>query len=143
MRVEFPGATIPSTAEVRTPNGAHLIETRTLNVPGVGGTMVASCARVGLTDHGLSSLLDFTRDALLNGTGATLVEERTSIGGRELRFSLQGHEIRARFVVMGGKLLTLVVAPVDAFDERSVVRFLESPRSLAGLGAMGTPQQPD
>lgn len=143
MRVEFPGIAIESTEEVRTPNGSQLVETGTLDARGVDGTMVASCTRVGLLDAGLSALFDATRDALVKEMGARLLEERTSIGGRELRFSLEGHEIRARLIAMNGKLLTLIVAPVDAFGEETVVRFLESPRSVPDRDRVATGQRTD
>jgi hypothetical protein len=143
MGVEFPGKAVASTEQVQTPNGSQLVETRTLDTDGADRVMVASCTRVGPPDAELSRLLDVTRDALLKGTGAKLVEERASIGGRELRLSLENHEIRARFVVMSGTLLSLIVAPVDAFDEQSVERFLESPRSLARAGTVVAKRRAD
>jgi hypothetical protein len=131
MRLEFPGTAVASTVDLQTPNGSQLVETHTLAADGADRAMVASCTRVGVASAELSRLLDLARDGVVKGTGAMLVEERASIGGRELRLSLQNHELRARLVVMSGKLLTLVVGPVDAFDEQSVIRFLESPRSVA------------
>ena len=64
-----------------------------------------------------------------------LLEEQASIGGRELRFSVHDREALARFVIVGDRLLSLVVAPVDAFPAEGARRFLDSPRRLLAVEA--------
>jgi hypothetical protein len=130
VRVEFPGSTVHSTTEVQTPKGTRTVETETAEPPGVDGTMVATCTSVGVSDENVETVLDVTRDSMLAAIGARLVEERPSNHARDLLFTLRGHEVRVRLVILGSGIFSLIVAPVDAFSRAAVSRFLMSPTQL-------------
>jgi hypothetical protein len=132
VSVEFPGAPLRQTSEVRVQGGTSAIETATFEPSGVDAMMAATCTTISPAHEGIVALLDLTRNSVLAGAGARLLDERPSIGGRELRFAVRDREALARFVVVGDRLLSLIVAPVDAFPGQGARRFLDSPRSLPG-----------
>jgi hypothetical protein len=125
--VDFPGIPVVAVTEIPTGDGSRAVETGTFELPGGDRAMVATCADVGLA--GTEGLMDAAEKGMLARTGATLIDERPSLGGRELRLAVRDAEIWARLVTVGGsRLMTLVVAPIGAVSHDDARRFLDSPR---------------
>ncbi|HEX4335502.1 MAG TPA: hypothetical protein VH062_06280 [Polyangiaceae bacterium] len=142
VRVDFPGAPVQSKSEVHTQEGASAVETETFEPEGKDAMMAVTCAAIGPAHEGVVSLLDLARNSVLAGTGAHLLDERPSIGGRELRYASHGGEALARFVIVGDRLLSLVVAPVSAFPDDGARRFLDSPKMLTAPASAGATAGP-
>ena len=126
VRVEFPGEPVTARADVPTKGGRAPVETSTFEQAGASGAMAVICATLGATDATQAALIDAGRDGMLGGIDARLIDESPIIGGKQLRFSVRNHEARARMMIKGNKLLTMLVMPVDAFPEANVRRFLDS-----------------
>src|SRR5258706_7234698 len=94
VRVDFPGIPVIAVTEIPTGEGPRAMESGTLALPGGDRAMVATCTDVGIA-IGTEGLMDAAEKGMLARTGATLIAEQPSIGGRELRLSVHDAEIWA------------------------------------------------
>lgn len=126
IEAKFPATPKQQLGQVATKIGTVTTSEASFELADGAGVMQLTCSAAFEAKKPAAVVLDGARDGMLQSIHAKLVKESEIVGGREVRFELEGEQGVAHLLWVRNRVVMAFAAPISAFGERASKRFVNS-----------------